>query len=185
MPNDSKLGRRGFIYGMSATAGLAATATVANVGTTGGPEGPTPQEGVADTTGARPGTDLPMTAQSEVQALFGPLAQGGTLEAWQVVSVEGLRFGAIAVVMQATDGTQFQVDVLRRDDAGINALAATDDFELFLSNRGDGSSETLEAHGLGLMALGRFLSTRETAVPGLLSHGERASRHPVGNYLVG
>ncbi len=171
MPNNSKLDRRGFIHGVGAAAGLVATASV-----------------TAGVTRAKAQQDRAEVAalSGHLEALFGPLAHGGALETWHVVSVEGLRFGTIAVVMRAADGTHFQVDVLRRDDTGIAALAATDELELFLANRGDGSSETHEDHGLGLMALGRFLGTRgaHASVPGLLSHGERAALHPMGNYSV-
>jgi hypothetical protein len=123
-----------------------------------------------------------------VAALFGELADGARVERWRVVAVHGVVHGAIPVVMETEGGVRFQVDVLRRDGAGDEAvIARTRALALSLSNAGDGQAGTVEEHGLGAMALARALALREAGgapLPALLTLAERLARHPGGRFRV-
>ncbi len=90
--------------------------------------------------------------------------------------------GAIAMKMRAPDGTTYQVDVLARSRRG--GLRDTRKYSLFLANRGDGRTDTLEMHGLGLMAIAAWLDANDPSLPDLLTFEQRAAAHPSGNFLV-
>lgn len=102
------------------------------------------------------------------------------IDSWQIVSVSEVRDGAILVEMKPTGGAPYQVELMRRD-AGNPGIARTAAVELYLCNEGDGNSRSIEAHGLGVMALAKVLSAREAAgapVPQLLTMQERAAQFP-------
>lgn len=148
--------------------------------------------GVASTLGTVKLGEGGTTAKTEpgVRRFLGELQPGRTLEGrWTIEKVEGRRFGAIAILLRAADGSRAQVDVLRRNDAAgdPSPIATTDSLALYLSNRGNGGQPTVEEHGLGVMALSRALARREEAgnrPPSLLSFAERRQRHPLGSYAI-
>jgi hypothetical protein len=120
---------------------------------------------------------------AEVQAFFGPLQPGSSVDRWQIVAIRGVQMGAIAVVMATAAGARFQLDVLRRDRAaGAPAgVGNSPSLSVFVSNRAQGNTATDEEQGLGAMALADALAQRESegaTVPALLTLGERTARFP-------
>lgn len=164
---DGGVGRRVFLSGVGAVAGVVATGAVV--------EG-TLTEGVLGL-----GAD-----EGSVYGLRAGMSLGGR---WTIVAVHPARMGAIPVVLATASGARFQVDVLRRDSDPTQPLGVgnTAALSLFLANRGDGRTSTDEEHGLGAMALADALREREArhTVPAALSTlGERALRYPTGAYAV-
>ncbi|NOY91508.1 MAG: hypothetical protein GXP55_09930 [Deltaproteobacteria bacterium] len=141
--------------------------------------------------------DVVPAAGAEVRAFFGSLTEGTGLSSsgptaadqarWTIESIHELRHGAIPVVLADARGRRFQVDVLRRDDAGDSAIAVAGGVALYLSNRGDGATGTLEEHGLGVMALASALrmQDRAPAPSGLTTFATRRTRHPLGAFSAG
>jgi len=122
----------------------------------------------------------------EVKALFGTLSTGSRLGAYTVAAIYPVKLGGIPVVMEH-EGSRFQVDVLRRDDAGPKPVGETPSLALFLVNKGDGSRPTDELPGLGAMALATALASSEAQgarPPELLSLKERIAKYPRGDYGV-
>lgn len=124
------------------------------------------------------------SAASSKPALEG-LGAGAKVGRWTIVQVHALRHGAVPVVLQPEGGERYQVDVLKADVDGPQAVAATDVFALFVSNRGAGNTPTDEHQGLGAMALARHLESEAIEAPsGLLTFAERAAKHPDGSFAV-
>jgi len=140
--------------------------------------------------------DVVPAAGAEVRAFFGSLAEGTGLSSsgpaaadqarWTIVSIHELRHGAIPVVLADARGRRFQVDVLKRD-AADSAVAVAGGVALYLSNRGDGATGTLEEHGLGVMALATALRMQDRAPTpkGLTTFATRRTRHPLGAFSAG
>lgn len=132
---------------------------------------------------ARAGAPAIAPAGPEVLALFGPIQPGTRIGRWTVRAVHGVRMGAIPVVLASEEGEEFQVDVLRRDNApgAPAAVGQARTLSVFVVNGGSGSTATLEEQGLGAMALAEALARREdegAAVPALLTLRERTARFP-------
>jgi hypothetical protein len=124
---------------------------------------------------------------ADVTAFFGPIRPGARFGECRVAELYPVHLGAIAVVLEH-QGSSFQVDVLKRDDAGPTPVGATPSLALFIANRGHGERRTDEARGLAVMALADALAEREThakAPAGLLSLRERDAKHPGGAFSVG
>lgn len=105
---------------------------------------------------------------------------------WSIEKVHPAKLGAIAVVMRTPDGRPFQVDVLRRDQ-GTPGVADTIRFSVFIANSGDGSKATEEWQARGAKVLAHHIRRTErngSPLPSLLTFGERANRHPFGNFGV-
>lgn len=104
------------------------------------------------------------------------------LEGAEVVRVHAISRGTLPVTI-AYRGETFQVDVLRKDEGGINGVVSTDAFSVFVHNEGDGSKSTGETSELAARALGLALE-RDAASPELaarlLTFSERAARHTDG-----
>jgi hypothetical protein len=112
------------------------------------------------------------------------LPEGTKLGAWTVVHVHAPRMGALPVTLDV-EGHRFQVDVMRRADAGPRGVAETETLSIFLSNEGDGETDTDELEGRGAIVLAHFLASRPCErLPKLASHGERARAFPGGRYHV-
>ncbi|MEI8256484.1 MAG: hypothetical protein WCJ30_12490 [Deltaproteobacteria bacterium] len=126
------------------------------------------------------------TAQLDetTRALFAPILADGRVGGCTLVAVHAVKMGAIPVVLAAAGGTQFQVDVLRRDaQVDANGVRVAGSLTAVLHNRGAGGDPTHEEQGLGVMALLEVLSAREAAgaaVPALLTLRERNVRFPRG-----
>lgn len=164
MGKDDGLGRRGFLTGVSAAAGAVAVGA--------------PQRSLArDGLGNEPAAEAPAL----------PVAEGAMVDDFRVVRSHPLHLGAVPVVLETASGVRFQVDVLRRDPnphrpTGIGNTAT---LSVYLANRGDGETATVEEQGLGAMALAAALAAAETApAPGLLTLAQRHERHPGGAYSV-
>ncbi len=117
------------------------------------------------------------------RSLFEPIQAHGRVGDCTLVAVHPVKMGAIPVVLATASGTQFQVDVLRRDAHGRNGVRAAGSLTAVLHNRGAGGDPTHEAQGLGAMALLELLAAREAAgatVPALLTLRERTARFPRG-----
>lgn len=129
----------------------------------------------------------PPAADARVGALFGELREGARVDHWTIVRLHGVHFGAIPVIMRDADGSQFQVDVLRRDPAGPAGVGNTPSLSLYVSNAGDGGTGTEESQGLGAIALADALAERERAgapVPRLMTLRERLEAHPDAVFAV-
>src|SRR5262249_5247870 len=68
----------------------------------------------------QPNAPAPSTTE-----LFGDLKAGATLDRWRIVEIHPVTGGAIPVIMTTDGSDRFQVDVLRRDDAGPKSVATT------------------------------------------------------------
>ncbi len=128
--------------------------------------------------GAKPATAL--------HALTAALPVGTPLHTATVAAVNPVKFGAVAVLMRRPDGSAFQLDVLQRAEHD-GSIAQSARCSVFAVNGGTGSSATAEPDGLSAMALAQALVAAEvagvSALP-LLTHAERARRHPMGSYRV-
>jgi hypothetical protein len=127
-----------------------------------------------------------LTGASETPLPFG-LRANEQIGRWTIVEVHAVRFGAVPVILEDSEGERFQVDVLQRDgrpDSPVG-VGQTDTLAVYLSNRGDGDTATREEHGLGAIALAAALDGREAQMPeGLLTFAERAAMHPRAAYSV-
>lgn len=114
------------------------------------------------------------------------LQPGTAIDRWHVVTAHPIRQGAIAVVLATPDDHRFQVDILARDAEGPSGVANTERLSLFVHNRGNGSTPTDEAEGLGALALSRHLAAHEDRqpLPDLLTMAQRARRFPSGAFDV-
>jgi hypothetical protein len=131
-----------------------------------------------------------LPAGEDVLALFGGLREGSTLgEHCRIVAIHGLRAGAIPVVLATMDdGERYAVEVFRDAEDGPAPIARAQGLALYLVNRGNGSTQTEEELGLGVMALGRALEARRSAgapIPeGLTTQRGRLASYPSGAYDV-
>jgi hypothetical protein len=115
-------------------------------------------------------------------ATLGTLAAGTQLGQWKVVAVHRETCGGIPIILE-TEGQLFQVDVLRRDDAGPRAPGQSARYSVFVANQGNGQRSTVEVQGLGAMALAQEIARMEArgvALPELLSLEERLAKFPDG-----
>jgi hypothetical protein len=168
----ANVNRRQFLSAAAAAGGVLAAAGAGLIFT---------RRGVRPTAAAHP-----LTSTTEVRAFFGDLWAGARLDRWTVVAVHDASAGGIPVEMATADGTRFQVDVLRRDDASPG-VANTKTLSLYLCNRGDGRRASDEEQGLGALALAHALEAREAAgaaPPRLLTLRERNTRFPQGAFAI-
>lgn len=115
-------------------------------------------------------------------ALVAPLVAGSVLAVWTVRGISAIRHGALTVALSDGRGTEFYLDVCARDD-GAGAYeppARSDRFDVFVSNRGQGSDPTVEDQGLAAMALAEILRANENRVQcsGLLTLRSRLAQFP-------
>jgi hypothetical protein len=104
-------------------------------------------------------------------ALVTPLAPGSRFGSWTLERVV-LEPSGPSYVLSDGRGVKFQVDVCARDlslDAP-RGPASTEHFDLFVSNEGDGSTDTIEEHGLGAMALAEIIRSNEARVDASACH---------------
>jgi hypothetical protein len=108
----------------------------------------------------------PAKPTSEVSQLFSPLVAGAALGRWTVEEILPLAEGAASVVLSDRRGERFQLDVCARDDASDarRGPGASERFEVFLANLGDGTTSTHEDHGLAAMALAELIRGNEQHV---------------------
>lgn len=107
----------------------------------------------------------PSPEQRVADRLVAPLAPGASLASWRVERVEPLAGGAVSVVFSDEAGVQFQVDVCARDGAAApRGPAQTTYFDLYVANTGDGTTDTVESHGLCAMALAELVRSNESTV---------------------
>ncbi|MEM6962059.1 MAG: hypothetical protein AAF550_10005 [Myxococcota bacterium] len=125
------------------------------------------------------------------------LPQGLPLRDWFVERVHPLHYGAVPIVLVHRSGARAQVDALRfRTDrmgepsSGIQGIAQTKMFRLFLANGGNGAQPTRESSGLAVMFLAEVLKRIESRAPGcvdvtsLLSFEERQIRFPRAKFRI-
>lgn len=109
------------------------------------------------------------------QAALPELVPGLRIGSCTVVRVGEALAGGVPVLLQARDGTQFGVDILRHERL-TPGVARGGRLAVYLNNGGTGFTASNEAHGLGAMALGRWLARRESrgcSVPALLTLRQR------------
>ncbi|MBK7585588.1 MAG: hypothetical protein IPI67_36065 [Myxococcales bacterium] len=97
--------------------------------------------------------------------LVAPLRVGSSLGAWTIANLVGVTDGALSVILSDRAGIEFQLDICARDHSSSapRGPAATEFFEVFLANRGDGATGTHEDHGLAAMALAEVIRSNEAA----------------------
>lgn len=125
------------------------------------------------------------TGPTGVTELFAQINAGTRLHTSTVVSVHDVHLGGVAVLMRRPDATTFQLDVLRRAERD-GAIGRSANYSVFAVNGGTGSAATAEPDGLAAMALADALARAERTAPrvALLTHAERARRHPSGAFRV-
>ena len=113
--------------------------------------------------------------------LLSPLVAGSVLGPWSIEGMTPVFAGAVTIALRDPRSTRFFVDVCMRDrDPGAaSAPAATDRYELFLANEGDGHRPTHEEHGRAAMALAEVIRGNEHAVQlqGMLTLRQRLQRY--------
>jgi hypothetical protein len=99
------------------------------------------------------------------EALVRPLVPGSRFGSWTLDHLVMDERGPSYVVSDA-HGAKFQVDVCLRDEdvSAPRGPATTERFDLFVANQGDGTTSTVEAHGLGAMALADIIRANEAHV---------------------
>jgi hypothetical protein len=93
-----------------------------------------------------------------------------------VVRVDPIVAGAVPVTLRTDGGSEFEVDVLRHDPE-TPGVARAGSLAVFVNNGGSGDKATIEEHGLGAMALARWLEQREALgqpLPALWTLRQRA-----------
>jgi len=103
---------------------------------------------------------------------------------WSIEQVRTPVLGAIPVVMRSPTGEAFQVDILARE-AGLDGVANTRYFSLFIVNSGNGSTASDELQARGVKVLAFQLARTElngAPRPELMTFNERRSRYPFGNF---
>lgn len=134
---------------------------------------------------------LSVPAGDRFELLGETLVAGTSLGRGTIVAVLPVSAGAVPVVMRTPDGEQFQVDVLRRDTKGPSGVADTARLSLFIANKGDGRTPTIEAQAHAARALAGWLAAREgegaageLLAADLLSFRERQRAHPEGVFSL-
>jgi hypothetical protein len=100
------------------------------------------------------------------------ILKGLRVRGFEVKEVRGMERGALSVELASATGESFHVDVCSRDDrlGAPKGPASTKYFDLFVSNKGDGSKPTMEAQGLAVMDLGQRLQRVEHNLTDLTLH---------------
>lgn len=112
-----------------------------------------------------------------------PGSLGSELElagGFRVLRARDVFCGTLSFLLEG-EGEQFQIDVLRRGEAGPRGVFETERFSLFV--HGHGAGATVPAHERGARALGSALERRAAAgiaVPALATFLERRARFPRG-----
>ncbi len=103
---------------------------------------------------------------STADKLVAPLAPGSRLDLWTVERVIATENGAASVIVSDASKQTFQLDICARDDSPGAAAAPgrSEYFEVFVANRGDGTTATVEDHGLVAMALADVIRSNEQHV---------------------
>ncbi len=165
------LGRRQVLLSVGATVGAAAAASAASTAKAAGAKRPRESQ------------------RARVEVLLGPALASGALQGWEITSAGSVRFGAVPLEMRTPEGVHFNVELLRRDPTGPQAIAQTEYFAIFVINRGDGATATDEAQGRGVMALRKYLARRELdmaaaglAMPEVMTLRERDRAYPDGHF---
>ncbi len=131
-------------------------------------------------------TTNPATAATESSGPAGSpgdFAPGMALGPCRLVRVLRVDQGALPFVLadaHGSGGTEFVVE-LHLHDPGVTPLARAGSYDVFLRNGGTGRTPTVEAHGLGAMALASLVAAREAAgrpIPELATIVERWASAP-------
>ena len=123
----------------------------------------------------------------ELGPVFASVRPGTRVGPCTIVAVHPLSYGGVPIVLETSGGRRYQVDVLARDPAGPDGVASTTRLSLFVSNGGDGRTDTDEEQGLGAMALAELLGLADrsgVALPALLTMQERSRSHAGGAFGV-
>lgn len=178
-----KINRRAFLGTAVMTAGVAQTATAERLLGMAEPL-VAPTAGLAAPVAAVAAAPAAPSALAALVPMVASMAL--PLEAVRIVEVLPLHLGALPIILEH-EGDRFQVDVLRReadDDAGV---ARSEHLSVFVRNGGDGSVETGRTRELAARALLIALENAGTASDlsdALLTHRERARRHPDGAFAA-
>lgn len=145
--------------------------------------------GVAAVTSLSNRAEAAPSQRERVEHLLGPALADDALGGWTIESASSVVLGAIPLVMRTPEGARFHVNILRRDPAGPPAIAATEAFALYVSNRGDGATATDEAQARGVVVLRDYLARRERELvaagidlPEVMTLAERGRAFPDGHF---
>jgi hypothetical protein len=119
------------------------------------------------------GQELPIGVQLSSAGL-GPRARFGRCE---VLSLESTPDGAVCVRLMDSARRPFEVLLLGHDDR-TPGVARAGSLAVFMKNNGDGTTATVEEHGLAAMALAHRLARAEAAgakLPALPTLVERSA----------
>jgi hypothetical protein len=118
--------------------------------------------------------------EQQLGPVFAAAQPGQRVGPCTIVAVHPLNHGGVPVVLETSSGRRYQVDVLARDPSGPDGVATTPRLSLFVSNGGDGRTDTDEEQGLGAMALAELLRAGDqhgTQLPALLTLEQRIREH--------
>jgi hypothetical protein len=118
-------------------------------------------------TGRKPGRGAPGDGRSSGGSVEAELSKAGVhpkacFGACEVQSVETTRGGAAVVRLADSARGSFEVLLLTHDPR-TPGIARAGSLSVFMKNKGDGATATVEEHGLAAMALARHLGRREAA----------------------
>jgi hypothetical protein len=136
-----------------------------------------PLEAPAEAPVARVAREAPrVDAVPAASSVLPELVPGLRIGSCTVLKVGEVVAGGIPVLLQAPNGSQFGVDILRHDRR-TPGVARGGRLAVYLNNGGTGGTASNETHGLGAMALAGWLARREShgcPVPSLLTLKQRA-----------
>ncbi len=143
--------------------------------TSGGTVGARVQASEASSAASRSPAHQALAGEPAASSVLPELRPGLRLGRCTVVQVGAVSAGAVPVVLRTPSGEQFAVDILRHDRStpGVSRGGA---LAVYLNNNGSGRTASVEEHGLGAMALARWLALREAGgrpVPALLTLRQR------------
>lgn len=134
-----------------------------------------PVEGALDASGAAIGDVYWGTP-----AVPGPIADLELSGGFRVARTRALLCGALPFVLEH-EGTEFQVDVLRRDPA-VPGAHDTEHLSLFVA--GGATAVTNPVHVRGARALGAALERRLSSLPTLATLTEREAAHSGSGFAI-
>lgn len=98
-----------------------------------------------------------------------------SLDSVRVLAVHPVTGGALPIVLEHMD-QKVQVDVFRRDPAGVPGVVEVGELSLFIHNEGDGSVDTGHVREIAARALGGALAAYQVRSPlgsSLMTFAER------------
>jgi hypothetical protein len=110
-----------------------------------------------------------VTTLTHAGELLAPFGEGASIGPWKLERFLPVREGAAGILLSDASGGSFQLDICARDAApgAPRAPAASEHFDVFLANGGEGTTPSCEQHGLAAMAVADVIRFNEAR----LAHG--------------